>query len=153
MSTDCLLSSPLSFPKDSRVYRLSVNGALDFAFLSQGVNSRAELVPSPQAYSRNGALRRWLGDNEEEIKVIFLRYFFSNILKTVSLDELCWYFNIQPWLFNLAFSGRNWSKITKKVSNSQYSIQKIKSNYTDCTLSLTVNSHNKFNITMFLKII
>ena len=30
------------------------------AFLSPGVNSRAELVPSPRA--RNGAPRRWLGD-------------------------------------------------------------------------------------------
>jgi hypothetical protein len=26
------------------------------------VNSRAELVPSPQAYAQNGAQRRWLGD-------------------------------------------------------------------------------------------
>jgi hypothetical protein len=36
---------------------------LDFAsaFLSPGVNSRAELVPSPRAYARNGAPRRWLG--------------------------------------------------------------------------------------------
>jgi hypothetical protein len=35
---------------------------LDFAnaFVSPGVNSRAELVPSP--YARNGAPRRWLGD-------------------------------------------------------------------------------------------
>jgi hypothetical protein len=37
---------------------------LDFtsAFLSPGVNSRAELLPSPRAYARNGAPRRWLGD-------------------------------------------------------------------------------------------
>jgi hypothetical protein len=37
---------------------------LDFAnaFVSPGVNSRAELVPSPRAYARNGAPRRWLGD-------------------------------------------------------------------------------------------
>jgi hypothetical protein len=37
---------------------------LDFAnaFLSPGVNSRAELVPSPRAYVRNSAPRRWLGD-------------------------------------------------------------------------------------------
>jgi hypothetical protein len=37
---------------------------LDFAnaCLSPGVNSRAELVPSPRAYARNGAPRRWLGD-------------------------------------------------------------------------------------------
>jgi hypothetical protein len=36
---------------------------LDFAnaFVSRGVNSRAELVPSPRAYARNGAPRRWLG--------------------------------------------------------------------------------------------
>ena len=39
---------------------------LDFAsaFLSPGVNSRTELVPSPRAYARNGAPRRWLGENE-----------------------------------------------------------------------------------------
>jgi hypothetical protein len=38
---------------------------LDFAngFVSPGVNSRAELVPSPRAYARNGAPRRWLGEN------------------------------------------------------------------------------------------
>jgi hypothetical protein len=37
---------------------------LDFAnaFVSPGVNSRAELVPSPQAYARKGALRCWLRD-------------------------------------------------------------------------------------------
>jgi hypothetical protein len=37
---------------------------LDFAsaFLSPGVNSRVELVPSRRAYARNGAPRRWLGD-------------------------------------------------------------------------------------------
>jgi hypothetical protein len=29
------------------------------AFVFPGVNSRAELVPSPRAYARNG---RWLGD-------------------------------------------------------------------------------------------
>jgi hypothetical protein len=30
--------------------------------LAKGVNSRAELLPSPLAYARNGAARRWLGD-------------------------------------------------------------------------------------------
>jgi hypothetical protein len=37
---------------------------LDFAnaFVCPGVNSRAELMPSPWAYARNGAPRRWLGD-------------------------------------------------------------------------------------------
>jgi hypothetical protein len=34
------------------------------AFVSPGVNSRAELVPSPRAYARNGAPHRWLGDNK-----------------------------------------------------------------------------------------
>jgi hypothetical protein len=35
---------------------------LDFAnaFVSPGVNSRGELIPSPRAYARNGAPRRWL---------------------------------------------------------------------------------------------
>jgi hypothetical protein len=32
------------------------------AFLSPGVNIRAELVRSHQPYARNGAPRRWLGD-------------------------------------------------------------------------------------------
>jgi hypothetical protein len=38
---------------------------IDFAnaFLSPGVNSRAELVPSPRACAWNGAPRPWLGDN------------------------------------------------------------------------------------------
>jgi hypothetical protein len=37
---------------------------LDFAnaFVSPGVNSRGELVPSLRAYALNGAPRRWLGD-------------------------------------------------------------------------------------------
>jgi hypothetical protein len=34
------------------------------------VNSRAEIVPSPQAYARNGASRLWLGD-----KVAFMLRF------------------------------------------------------------------------------
>jgi hypothetical protein len=40
---------------------------LDFAsaFLSPCVNSRAELVPSPRAYARKGAPRRWLGNIED----------------------------------------------------------------------------------------
>ncbi len=29
---------------------------------SSGLNSRAELVPSPRAYAQNGAPRRWLGE-------------------------------------------------------------------------------------------
>jgi hypothetical protein len=39
---------------------------LDFtnAFLFPGVNSRAELLPSPQAYARNGTPRRWLRDKK-----------------------------------------------------------------------------------------
>jgi hypothetical protein len=42
---------------------------LDFAtaFLSPGVNSRAELVPSPRAYAQNGAARRWLGNKYLEV--------------------------------------------------------------------------------------
>jgi hypothetical protein len=37
---------------------------LDFAnaFVSPGVNSRGELVPSPWDYARNAAPRSWLGD-------------------------------------------------------------------------------------------
>ena len=37
---------------------------LDFAnaFVSPGVNSRAELVPSPRAYAQNGVPRRWFGE-------------------------------------------------------------------------------------------
>jgi hypothetical protein len=47
---------------------------LDFAnpFVSPGVNSRAELLPSPPAYARNGAARRWLGDDN----VLLLLYGF-----------------------------------------------------------------------------
>jgi hypothetical protein len=46
---------------------------LDFAnaFVSPGVNSRAELVPSPRVYARNGAPRRWLGD-EISVIVVYL---------------------------------------------------------------------------------
>jgi hypothetical protein len=37
------------------------NFALRYVLKHPGVNSRAELVPSPRANARNGALRRWLG--------------------------------------------------------------------------------------------
>jgi hypothetical protein len=45
---------------------------LDFAsaFLSPGVNSRTELVPSPRAYARNGAPRRWLGNKKRFIEEV-----------------------------------------------------------------------------------
>ena len=36
-------------------------------FLKCRKNSRAELVPSPRAYARNGASRRWLGENFQKI--------------------------------------------------------------------------------------
>jgi hypothetical protein len=52
------------------------NPPLDFAsaFLSPGLNSRAELVHSPRAYARNGALRRLLGDKTtREIPKDFIR--------------------------------------------------------------------------------
>ena len=35
-------------------------------FLKCRKNSRAELVPSPRAHARNGASRRWLGDNKKK---------------------------------------------------------------------------------------
>jgi hypothetical protein len=60
---------------------------LDFAnaFVSPGVNSRWGLVPSPRAYARNGAPRRWLG-----IKLAYthaLNYFvlFQNLKWNVFL--------------------------------------------------------------------
>ena len=85
-----------------------------------------------------------MDDNAEEIKVRFFRYFFSNILKPVSLDELCWYFDIQPSLFNFFQADETDQKSQKKVSNTANTIyiQKInKSNYI---------SYNKFNITICL---
>jgi hypothetical protein len=47
---------------------------LDFAsaFLSPGVNSRTELVLLPRAYARNGAPRRWLGNEGYLNGVVFL---------------------------------------------------------------------------------
>jgi hypothetical protein len=39
------------------------------AFLSPVVNNRTELVPSLRAYARNGAPRRWLGNNCETIEI------------------------------------------------------------------------------------
>ena len=44
-----------------------MNFRLRYAFLFPGVNSRAELVPSPRANARNGASRRWLGDYSVEL--------------------------------------------------------------------------------------
>jgi hypothetical protein len=43
--------------------RSFMNFRLANAFVSPGVNSRGELVPSPRAYAWNGAPRRWLGDD------------------------------------------------------------------------------------------
>ena len=51
-------------------------GTLDFAnaFLFPGVNSRTELVPSPRANARNGASRRWLGENTSlQVNMDFLK--------------------------------------------------------------------------------
>ena len=42
------------------IYKLQFN--VKFTPVSPGINSRAELVPSPRAYVRNGATRRWLGE-------------------------------------------------------------------------------------------
>ena len=42
-----------------------MNFRLRYAFLFPGVNSSAELVPSPRAKARNGASHRWLGDYTE----------------------------------------------------------------------------------------
>jgi hypothetical protein len=55
---------------------------LDFAnaFLSQGVNSRAELVPSPLAYARNGAPRRWLWDKEFQAMQCLVAFVLTGLL-------------------------------------------------------------------------
>jgi hypothetical protein len=59
---------------------------LDFAnaFVSPGVNSQAELVPSSRAYARNGAPFRWLGD-KVHAKLI---HFYS--LKYKSMNNRSW---------------------------------------------------------------
>ena len=50
------------------------NFALCYVFKRPGVNSLAELVPSPRAYARNGASRRWLGNEVETKDSCTVRY-------------------------------------------------------------------------------
>jgi hypothetical protein len=62
------------------------------AFVSPGVNSRAELVPSRRAYARNGAPRRWLADKQVARRYGFmlredmdLRYGFIRLREDMDL--------------------------------------------------------------------
>jgi hypothetical protein len=75
---------------------------LDFAsaFLSPGVNSRGELVPSPGAYARNGE-RRWLRDNNYNTLLRYYAYyayyayfFFTTILTLTALLHLLFFTTI-----------------------------------------------------------
>jgi hypothetical protein len=68
---------------------------LDFAnaFVSLGVNSRAKLAPSPRTYARNGAPRRWLGDNIHfglELRHFFKRSVTEDVVHNqCSINVLC----------------------------------------------------------------
>ena len=61
------------------------SGTSDFAnaFLFPGVNRWVELVSSPRANARNGASRRWLGDN-------VLPFLWGNCRRYVSLLSFLW---------------------------------------------------------------
>jgi hypothetical protein len=86
---------------------------LDFAnaFVSRGVNSRGELVPSPRAYARNGAPRRWLGDkvsdeawrsNQSRIvtgNISSLRLTKNNGLITTNQNRAFFIRVIRTWMF------------------------------------------------------
>lgn len=64
------------------------------AFLSPGVNSRAELVPSPRAYARNGASRRWLGENcfchrrnlRHKMSLNYQRYSMNTVIVNLAIS-------------------------------------------------------------------
>jgi hypothetical protein len=64
---------------------------LSNAFLSPGVNSRSELVPSPRANARNGAPRRWLTDyltlEDSEISQNNILFVLSSIF-SISLEKM-----------------------------------------------------------------
>ena len=45
------------------INKMEDNFELRYVFTYPGIISRAELVPSPQVYGRNGAPRRWLWEN------------------------------------------------------------------------------------------
>jgi uncharacterized protein with PQ loop repeat len=68
---------------------------LDFAdvFVSPGVNSRTELVPSPQAYARNGASRRSLGDKYPPFLVIIRieRCSLNRTFITIFQHKIMWW--------------------------------------------------------------
>jgi hypothetical protein len=44
------------------INKMEDNFELRYVFTYPDIINPAELVPSPGAYARNGALRRWLGD-------------------------------------------------------------------------------------------
>jgi hypothetical protein len=48
----------------NNINKMEDNFALRYVFTYPGIISRAELVPSIRACTRNGAPRRWLGDNK-----------------------------------------------------------------------------------------
>ena len=65
------------------------------AFFSPGVNSQAELVPSPGANARNGDSRRWLGYEPFKTfyEVIQVKYYIKahkiqNNIPTVHISEI-----------------------------------------------------------------
>jgi hypothetical protein len=73
---------------------------LDFAnaFVSPGVNSRAELVPLTRAYARNGAPRLWLGDNQ-------LNLFKSDLLNLYLLFVVIFHVGGYHWHTNSCFQS------------------------------------------------
>ncbi len=62
------------------------NFALRYVRIYPGVNSRAELVTLARVYARNGASRRWLGDNKGAGIVYELNglYFIADSIKFVN---------------------------------------------------------------------
>jgi hypothetical protein len=69
-----------SVPKRTVTHARDHWWTLDFAnaFVFPGVNSRAELVPSPRAYALNGAPHRWLGVVVNEVGTDCLAIACSN---------------------------------------------------------------------------
>ena len=71
---------------------------LDFAnaFISPGLNSQEELVPSPRAYTRNGAPHHWLRESIYILSLLTFGFICSLEIETHSTNLTIVVFAIRP---------------------------------------------------------
>jgi hypothetical protein len=93
-------------PRSLMNFRLSLKA---LAFVSPGVNSRAELVPSPRACARNGAPRRWhriqISNRRATQRCNVSAFFYAKICSLLArrrssqlVQRVYWPENVIDWL-------------------------------------------------------